>query len=68
MPYLEVDMREWRERALVADLGLSALDAAMASPSTVRGPIDDLFEGLGEEEEPYVASFDNEEADDEDEE
>ncbi|MCD9638791.1 hypothetical protein HAX54_022944, partial [Datura stramonium] len=47
-----------RESASLVDLELSALDAAMAALSTARGPINNLFEGLGGEDEPHLGSLD----------
>ncbi|MCE0482229.1 hypothetical protein HAX54_040744, partial [Datura stramonium] len=48
---LRTEVREWKSQKSVEAPDLSALDAVMAAPSTVQGPLDDLFEGLGDDAE-----------------
>ncbi|MCD7461314.1 hypothetical protein HAX54_045870, partial [Datura stramonium] len=50
---LRAEVQELRSQAPREYQDMSALDAAMAAPPTVRGPIDVLFEGLGHDEETW---------------
>ncbi|MCD7455258.1 hypothetical protein HAX54_027517, partial [Datura stramonium] len=58
---LRTEVREWRSRTSMEVPNLSALDAAMDTFSKVRGPLDDLFEGLGDDvEDPGDVGFEGE--------
>ncbi|MCD7472664.1 hypothetical protein HAX54_013965, partial [Datura stramonium] len=46
---LRTEIQEWKNRTSTELPDMSALDAAMAAPFSVWGPIDDLFEGLGDD-------------------
>ncbi|MCD7468392.1 hypothetical protein HAX54_006500 [Datura stramonium] len=48
---LRAKVQEWKSRKPMATPNLSAIDAVMAGPSTALGPIDDLFEGLHDNED-----------------
>ncbi|MCD9642067.1 hypothetical protein HAX54_028665 [Datura stramonium] len=54
---LYTKLRERKSQTSMEVPYMSSLDAAMVAPSTVRGPIDDLFEGLGDEAEHLGNEF-----------
>ncbi|MCD9638144.1 hypothetical protein HAX54_021916 [Datura stramonium] len=49
------EVREWKSQTSMEVPDLNALDVVMASPSIVQGPIDYLFEVLGDEEKDWGA-------------
>ncbi|MCD7466983.1 hypothetical protein HAX54_004112, partial [Datura stramonium] len=62
MPHQEASghtsIREWKSRTSVEVPDLSALDTAIVGPSTVQGPLYDLFDSLGDDvEDPSDAGF-----------
>ncbi|MCE3049364.1 hypothetical protein HAX54_044695 [Datura stramonium] len=51
---LREKVRELRSRTPIANHDVSFFDEAIAATHTVRGPIDDLLMGLGEDDEDWT--------------